>query len=442
MDLSRASALDLAERLRRRELSSVELTQQCLATIRARDPDLRAFASVDERSALRQARRADAVLARGGDRLPPFLGIPTAIKDHENLRGHFTRLGSRAFRWLYAPIDGFVARTCRRAGFVLLGKTATSELTILPFIDAPPARNPHHRDHYAGGSSGGSAAAVAAGMIPVAPGADGAGSVRIPASFCGLVGVKSGRGTLPNPYRALDPVGISVLGPLARTVRDAAALMDVLAGDRSRGFLEACDREPPRLRVRVLRTPPLAGVDVDPEVEAALLDVVRRLERLGHAVGDAAPFAGDLDEFLPIMARIVARVPLVPGTARLLEPTTRWLRDRGRGVARRDVVARGERIARRVLDWFGDSDLVVAPTVAQLPPRVGAFANLDGERVFRRAAALGAFTAPFNLSGQPAISLPVARSRSGLPIGVQLVGRPGADRLLLSVASVLVRTGA
>jgi amidase len=130
-------------------------------------------------------------------------------------------------------------------------------------------------------------------------------------------------------------------------------------------------------------------------------------------------------------------VPLVPGTARLLEPTTLWLRERGRGVTRADVVARGRSIAQRVLAWLGDADLVVAPTVAQLPPRVGAFAKLDGEGVFRAAAALGAFTAPFNVSGQPAITIPVARSRSGLPIGVQLIGRLGADRLLLAIATAL-----
>jgi amidase len=434
IDLARASALELAAAVRRREVSAVELVQEHLAVIRARSPDLGAFASVGEASALRQARRADAVLARGGA-LPPFLGVPTAIKDHEALRGHFMRLGSRAFRWLYTPVDGFVARACRRAGFVLVGKTACSELTILPFVDRPPARNPFDRERYAGGSSGGAASAVAAGMIAIAPGSDGAGSIRIPAAFCGLVGVKTGRDSLPNPYRAFDPVAISVLGPLARTVRDAAALMDVLAGGA--GFAQACDRVPSRLRVHVLLAPPLAGVTVDPEIEAAVVDTARRLERLGHAVADAAPLAGDLEEFLPIMARNVAQVPIVPGTARLLEPTTLWLRERGRGVTRADVVARGRSIAQRVLAWLGDADLVVAPTVAQLPPRVGAFAKLDGEGVFRAAAALGAFTAPFNVSGQPAITIPIARSRSGLPIGVQLIGRLGADRLLLAIATAL-----
>ena len=427
------SATDLAARLRRRELSSVELTRACLDAIRRANPDLAAFVEVSERRALREAARADLRLARG-DRAP-FLGVPTGIKDHEHVRGSFTRLGSRAFRWLYAPVDGFTARACRRAGFVLLGKLATSELTILPFVDDPPARNPHHRDHYAGGSSGGSAAAVAANLIPIAPGSDGGGSVRIPASFCGLVGWKTSRGALPNPYRALDPVGISVLGPLARTARDAAALGDVLAGGAP--FAGACDAPIPPLRVRVLAATP--RVAVDPEVAAATAAVARRLEAAGHAVDEAPPLTGELDEFIPIMAHMVGRIPLVPWLARRLQPSTRWLHGVGRGVSRQACAAAGAQLGGRVLAWFGDADVLVTPTVGQLPPRVGAYAGLGGEATFRAAAALGAFTAPFNVSGQPAISIPAARSRTGLPIGVQLVGRPGADRLLLALAEALTR---
>src|SRR6185436_15134438 len=246
--------------------------------------------------------------------------VPTAIKDIEHVRGHVTAFGSRAFRWLYAPIDGGTARACRRAGFVLLGKVASSELAILPVIDEPPARNPHHREHYAGGSSGGSAAAVAADLIPIAPGSDGGGSIRIPASFCGLVGWKTSRGALPNPFGALDRVGISVLGPIARTVRDAAALGDVLAG--APRYATACDERVPPLRVRVLTASSL--VDVDPEVAAATAAVARRLAAAGHAVDEAPPMTGEIDEFIPIMARMVAWVPLLPGMARRLQPSTRW----------------------------------------------------------------------------------------------------------------------
>jgi len=427
------SALDLAARLRRRELSSVELVRHCLGEIRRANPDLGAFVDVSEPRALREARRADERLARG-DRAP-FLGVPTGIKDHEHVRGYFTRMGSRAFRWLYAPVDGFTARACRRAGFVLLGKLATSELTILPIIDDPPARNPHDRERYAGGSSGGSGAAVAANMIPIAPGSDGGGSIRIPASFCGLVGWKTSRGALPNPYGVLDPAGISVSGPLARTARDAAALGDVLAGGTGR-FADACDDRVPPLRVRVLTQSPL--VDVDPEVAAATTAVARRLEAAGHTVDEAPPVDGSIDEFIPIMARLVGQIPLVFGMARRMQSSTLWLHGVGRTVSRQACIAAGERLAQRVLAWFGDADVAVTPTVGTLPPRVGAYAGLGGEATFRAAAQLGAFTAPFNVSGQPAISIPAARSRAGLPIGVQLVGRHGADRLLLALAESLI----
>ena len=428
------TALELAARLRRRELSAVELVQHALATIDRDSATLGTFVEVAGERALRQARRADALLARGGQ--APFLGIPTGIKDSDPVRGHFTRVGSRALRWLYTPFDGYVARKCREAGFVLLGKLATSELTILPFIASPPVRNPHDRTRYAGGSSGGSAAAVAANMIPIAPGSDGGGSIRIPAAFCGLVGMKPGRRVLPNPYALLDPVGINNIGPLARTVHDAAALMDVLAGT-PQYFLPACDAPIPTLRIRLALASSL--VEVDPEIAAATAEVASRLEQQGHALDDAEPITGTIDEFLPIMARMVGRIPILPGMHARLEPTTRWLHGVGRSIARHTAIDAAHRLTAKVRQWFGDADVIVTPTVAVPPPKVGAYSSLDGETTFRTAAALGAFTAPFNVSGQPAITIPAAQSRAGLPIGVQLVGRPGSDRLLLALAAQLLR---
>ena len=435
-----SGALELAERLRKRDVSSVELVQEHIANIRARDGELGAFVEVAARRALLQARRADALRARGST--APFLGVPTAIKDHEPVRGLGTRIGSRAFRWLVSPVDGYVARACRRAGFVIIGKTTCSELTILPFVHGgslhAPTRNPHDPSRYGGGSSGGAAVAVAAGMLPIAPGSDGGGSIRIPAAFCGLVGFKTGRGVVPNPAAMIDAVGISSLGPLAKTVRDAAALLDVLSVRPDGSFARAVDDPVPQLRVKVVLRPPLAHVDVAPEHAAAATAVGRTLEDLGHSVVEAMPFSGELDDFLPIMARMAARVPMLPVMVRMMEPSTRWLRERGRGVTHGDVLAIGDRLAREVLAWCGDADIVVTPTVAQPPPRVGAYDGLDGERVFRTAADLAAFTAAFNVSGQPAISIPWGRTSSGLPIGVQLVGRRGADRLLLALAAQLM----
>jgi amidase len=442
------SALALAELLRRRDLSAVELARHHLEVVHEKNPTLHAFVSLSEKRALATAREADKRLATREGPWPAFLGLPTGIKDHENLRGHFTRVGSRAFRYIYSPIDGFVAKTCRRAGFTLFGKLATSELTILPFIDTdlgPATRNPLAPDRYSGGSSGGTAAAIASGMVPIAPGSDGAGSIRIPASFCGLVGHKPTRGALPNPYAAFDPTGISVIGPLAHTVRDAAALMDVLAGrfhyrvkPPRDSFLAACDEAIEPLRVRVLVRSPLVG-DVEPEIEAAVRRAAKLLEDAGHHVEDGDVIDGDVDDFLPLMARMVASVPVLPLTERLLQPTTRWMRDVGKRTKPAFADERRDDLSRRVLEWFGTAEVWLTPTVPVSPPVVGSFAGLGGEELFRKIAPLGAFTAAFNVSGQPAISLPFGRTSDGLPIGVQLVGRMNADRLLLKLAADLER---
>jgi amidase len=438
------SALDLATMLRRRTLSSVDLVRHHLDVVARRNPELGSFVEVRAERALAAARRADGLLAQGGD-VPAFLGVPTGIKDHEHVRGCFSRVGSRAFKWVLSPVDGPVAAACRRGGFVFVGKLATSELAILPFIDTalhPPARNPIDPDHYAGGSSGGSAAAVAAGMLPMAPGSDGGGSIRIPASFCGLVGVKAGRGTLPHPYDLIDRIRISAIGPLAHTVRDAAALMDVLVGRRlftprpaPDSFLAACVPPAKALRIRVLRRSPHAAVDA--EVDACVVRTARILESLGHHVDEAPPLDGDIDEFIPLMARMVANIPVPPFLNRVLQPTTVWLRGRGKTVSNGDAKALRVALAERVFAWFGDADAWITPTVATTAPRVGSFAHLDGEGVFRAAAPIGAFTAPYNVSGQPAASVPAGRSSAGLPIGVQIVGPMQGDKTVLALATQL-----
>jgi amidase len=438
-------ALELAARIRRREISSVEATRAALETIRRRDAEYCAFVEVAERSALAAAERADARLARGGV-LPAFLGVPTAIKDHEHVRGMGTRVGSVALSWLKTwPFDGLLTRRCREAGFVLLGKLATSEMTILPFIDGDlhrPTRNPIDRTRYAGGSSGGSSAAVAAGMIPIAPGSDGAGSIRLPASFCGLVGVKPGRGTLFHEHTATDPTEISAVGPLAHDLADAAAMLDVLDGRAAHqdvpapgSFRAALAVRPRGLKIKLALRSPL--VDVDPEIEGAVRRAARALESLGHHVEDAASLDGTLEEFLPMMARMVAMIPLPRLLDPWLQPTTLWLREVGRKIDRAALFRAKELLEARVLDWFGDADAVVCPTCAVPPPKVGAFSGLGGEAVFRAVVPIGAFTAGFNVSGQPALSLPAGLSTRGFPMGVQLVGRPRQDRALLGLAADL-----
>ncbi|HVW25143.1 MAG TPA: amidase [Polyangiaceae bacterium] len=438
------TALELAALLRRREISAVELTRSTFRAIAEKDARLGAFVELDERRALAAAALADKRLKAGGA-VPPFLGVPTAIKDHEHVRFLRTRVGSRALAWVIAPFDSKVAQRCRDAGFVIVGKTSCSELTILPFVDTdlgPPTRNPRAPDHYAGGSSGGAAAAVAGGMLPIAPGSDGAGSIRLPASFCGLVGVKPGRGTLFNEHPLVDVANISVIGPIAKNVRDAAALMDVLDGrhdlSAKSSFFAASARVPGGLVIHVALESPLTPVDS--EIQDAVLRAARCLESLGHRVerGPALPNIG-LDDFLPIMGRLMANVPLPPMTSGKLQPTTRWMREVGRRVGDREAAEQRKKLERRIDAWFdaGGADAWILPTSAVLPPRVGQFRGLGGEETFRAVVPIGAFTAGSNISGHPAVSLPAGTSREGLPIGVQLVCKRGDDRRLLGLAAAL-----
>jgi amidase len=279
-------------------------------------------------------------------------------------------------------------------------------------------------------------------MAPIAPGSDGAGSIRIPASFCGLFGFKPSRGAIPNPFAAVDPAGLAAIGPLARSVRDGAALLDVLNGDplhhatpREGSFLAACARPPRALRLRLSVKSPLTPVD--PQVESRVLDAARKLEALGHRIEEAPPLDGDLAEFLPLLQRIIANVPLPRFMDRFMEPTTRWMRAEGRRHSAAEVRAMRAPLEARITGWLGDADALVLPTVAQLPPRVGAFSGLHGEAMLRAVVPIGAFTAPFNVSGQPAASVHAGLSAEGLPIGVQLVGRAGADRQLIALCASL-----
>jgi amidase len=279
-------------------------------------------------------------------------------------------------------------------------------------------------------------------MIPIAPGSDGAGSIRVPASFCGLVGVKPGRGALFNEHRNVDVGDIAAIGPLAHSVRDAAALMDVLDGRPVAGgagsFLEAAGQAPPRLRIRLGVATPLASVD--PEIEEATRRTGKRLQSMGHTVEEGPPPPDiRVDEFLPIMARLMANIPLLPFTSHVHQPTTRWMRELGRRLTNREAMERQAALQRRIDAWFqdGETDAWICPTAAELPPRVGRYRGLDGEATFRAVVPLGAFTAGFNVSGQPALSLPAGVSKSGLPIGVQLVMMRGEERKLLGLAAAL-----
>lgn len=416
------TGLELGAAIARRETSSVEVTRAFLDRIAALDGEVGAFVSL-RGDALRDAAARDAEPSRG-----PFHGVPIGVKDLDVVGGGFTRFGSRATRWFWSPFDGPVAKSLRAAGFVLVGKTATSEFGAMSVTETdigPPARNPWDLSRSPGGSSGGAAAAVSAGLLPLAQGSDGGGSIRIPAAFCHLYGFKPSRASMASPYAAVDPLDLAFVGPLAHTVADAAALSDVFAGRRPL----AVPRSTPRaLRVRFSSASVMG--ETDPAIAAAVRETAALLQSLGHDVVEAPPMEGSLDEFLPIWQYQVASIKWVRES--LLQPATRWLREEGRRHTLVSVQARRADMVARVREWLGDADLWLLPSVAVAPPPVGASNALNAEAQFRWAAQFGSTTALFNLTGQPAASVPVGLSPAGLPIGVQVIGNTDADVLDVS----------
>ena len=421
------SALELGSAIRRREISSVEAVRASLDRIRELDPLLGAFTDVRGRRALLDAHRCDSFRSDA-----PFHGVPIGVKDLNLVRGTFTRFGSRSYKWLVSPVDDAVASAVRRAGFVIIGKLATSEFGTLPVTETDihrPARNPWSPDRSPGGSSGGSGSAVAGGLLPIAHGSDGGGSIRIPAAFCHLFGFKSSRGLNPLANARVDPNGLGVEGALTSTVADAAAFTEVLSGRA----VPECRGVPTRLRIRF--TTEAAVAPTEPAFAAATERVAALLADMGHDVERAPGVAGSVDEFLPIWTRLAADLPIPRELT--LQPVNQWLRAHGRGLAHADVKTLHGMLSAKVLAWCGDADLWLTPTVGAPPPKVGAFRGLAASDVFGAIAPIGQFTAPFNVSGQPAASIPAGFTADGMPIGVQLVGRRGEDALLLAVCRAL-----
>jgi amidase len=448
-EICRKSAVDQARLIATGDVSSEEITRIYLERIEAIDGETHAFVQVLADRALAEAKKADrARRASKGKDLPPFHGVPIAVKDLNPVAGSFTRFGSRAFERLVTPFDDATVTQLRRGGFVILGKTATSELGTLPVTEPdihPPTRNPWDLTVTSGGSSGGAGAAVAAGLVPIAQGSDGAGSVRIPASLCHLVGFKPSRGRVENSYGIDDRWVIYTCGPIARTVTDAAALLDVMAGlvvgkphwaPTPEGvFVELAERAPARLRLRFATR--VAYCETDREVAAAVDKVARTLADLGHDVREGEMIEPKIDEFLPVWQRIAAEAPVHDWE--LTQPVTRWLADFGKRVTPEETLRLTKAMHDEVLAWFGEVDAWITPAVAVAPPKIGAWKDLPPPEAFARAATLGIFTAGFNVSGQPAVSIPAGRTRAGHPIGVQIAGRPLADATVLALARQIER---
>jgi amidase len=449
-------ATALAALVRSGEASPSELVDEAIARVERLDPTINAV--IHERF---EAARRD---ARGELPDGPFRGVPFLVKDLGcEMAGEPHTQGNRALRdaGVRATTDSFLYQSIRGAGFVTLGRTNTPELggtiTTEP-VAFGPSRNPWNPDHSTGGSSGGSAAAVAAGMVPMAHASDGGGSIRVPASECGLVGLKPSRGRISHgPALGEGWAGATTDGVVSRSVRDTAAMLDVMAGRRTgdpytaapptRPFADEVGVDPGRLRIGIASSH--AGVTTDRECVAAVDAAGSLLESLGHDVEPAQPDAFFDDEFSRHFVTIVAvatAVDFVTIGQAIGRPvgeddveSSNWVMGSiGRGISAADYIASVNWVhawSRRLHAWWDDFDVLVCPVIAVPPPPIGWLS--DPDLGTERLTSILQFTAQFNVSGQPAMSLPLHWSETGLPVGVQFVGPVDDEALLIRLAAQL-----
>ena len=450
-----STASDLAAALRRREISSSELLDACLAAVDERNPALNAMALRNDEQARAAAADADRRLATGEQ--APFLGVPMPIKDLTPVAGWPVTYGSNG-----APegpseesemvIDAFV-----RAGFVLCGRTTTPAFGVITATETTRygiTRNPWDTERTPGGSSGGAGAAVASGMFPIAHANDGGGSIRIPASYCGLVGLKPSRGRVPRLSQSW--LGAVVEGVVARSVQDAATVLEVTSGPDpcswynapapARPFSAELDAEPPTLRIGLMASAPL-GIPTDPACMEAAQGAAELLEGLGHAVEPVEVATISEEMVPPFVALTQAGLADYDGVDwSKVEPHVAHARAAADETSAYDyaLAAKGlERLSRReVVRWGRDFDVLLTPTSAILPPIAGSVMEAQHaapDQPVPEVVASVSFTAFGNVAGLPAISLPVHVTDGNLPVGVQLTGGPWQEALLISLAAAIER---
>lgn len=450
-------ATELATLIHTGQISSSELVAAALERIEALQPTLNAFAHIDAEGAMATAEAISA------DDPRPFAGVPIAIKDTAPVAGMPYTMGSDIFGDFVPGHDAFLVRRIRDAGFVIVGKTNMPEFGILPVSEPRrfgPVRNPWDTDRTPGGSSGGAAAAVASGMLPLAHGSDGGGSIRIPASCCGLVGLKATRGRISRGPDLGDDFLVQD-GVLTRTVAETAELLDVLSGYEvgdatwapppSEPFAAATERAPGRLRIGYTTTAAIEA-DLDPLCEQAVRDAAQLLTELGHDVEEvAAPWGGDdlLQVFTTVFGTAIAMGVFFGGVVtgrepaeELVEPLswTIWNGIRER-TALDHLLARTQLtgMSRGVIALWESYDVVLTPGLAERPVPIGEIdaCSDDPWEDFRRSGRFTPYTAIFNVTGQPAISLPLFHGDDGLPTSIQLAGRPADEGTLLALAAQL-----
>jgi amidase len=452
------SAIELAGMVRSGEVSSRELVELSLQRIEELNPALNAFVDVDAEHAL-----ATAEAIRPGDERP-FAGVPTAIKNNRPVSGMRLTYGCPLMADYVCDYDHNITQRVKQAGFVIVGTTTLPEYGILPVSEARlfgPTRNPWDLERTPGGSSGGAAAAVASGMLPVAHGNDGGGSVRIPAACCGLVGLKPTRGRI-SAAPELGDSSLGIDGMLTRTVADTAALLDVLAGyepgdatwapEPAEPFAQSAAAEPGRLRIAATVLPPIPGTPVDPLCARAVEDAAELLRSLGHEVEEVDPpwqepalqelfgvvFSNHIALSIAYSGMVVGKTP----TAADMEPMS-WaifsMIQKLNAIDGMGAAVRLQAFARRLVSFLLPYDALLTPALAERPLPLGTLdtAAPDPMATFTRSGIFTPFTPIFNASGQPGISLPLFDGDDGLPLAVQLVGRPAGEGALLALAAQL-----
>ncbi|HWV87966.1 MAG TPA: amidase [Capillimicrobium sp.] len=443
-DLAFAGLARQAELVAAGEVSSRELVDLALSRIERLDPRLNAFRVVFGERARVEADQADGRRAAGDRR--PLLGVPIAVKDDMDMAGELTGYGSLAVR-TPAAADSTIVRRLRDAGAILIGKTNVPELTLWPFTETAArgaTRNPWDLDRTPGGSSGGSGSAVAAGIVAAATASDGLGSIRIPAACCGLFGLKAQKGRVPLDPSANDWHGLVHFGTVTRTVRDTALFLDAVADRPSWGtFSEAAARPPGALRIALsMQVPPPLMAPVEARVRDGVLALAETLRGLGHTVVErdpayeAAPLGRALSRYVCGAADGAARVDRPDA----LERRTRTIARIGRMVPR-SILARTRaeeaEVSARIARLWDDVDVLLTPAITSLPLPIGRFEGRGGLWTFNGAGRFVPHLGWWNVTGQPAASVPAGFTPEGVPLAAQLVGRPDDEATLLALSAQL-----
>ncbi len=430
------------ELVRRGDVSSRELVELALARIERLDRELNAFGAVYAERALLEAAQADARMRAGGSR--PLIGVPIAVKDEIDIGGEITSHGTGAMV-TPAPADAEVVRRVRAAGGIVVGKTKMPELGLWPFTESVTwgvTRNPWDPERTPGGSSGGSAAAVAAGIVPAALAADGAGSIRIPAACCGVFGLKPQRDRVPRAPHDSDGFHWVSFGSLTRSVLDTGVMLDVLAGQDGT-FADAARARPPRLRIAVVNDFPTGTRGrLSDDVRGALESTADVLRSLGHTVveGTVDMRPRDVPVILGIMFRAIHEMVDTAERPQRLERRTRAFARPGALVSDRmtERLLAAERVmAERIGSVFDNHDVLLTPVMSTPAVPAGIMEGRGAIATYNWETGWVPFTILWNITGQPAASVPAGYAADGLPLAVQLVGRRDDERTLLSLAAEL-----